>query len=151
VSKLWHLEYPSLETAWKCAHVPKPVAQFVHKPVPNLCTPCVLLVHWSYCLATPCRLELQLAWALLVYYTVTAWVLLVHICITSLGTFCVLNGTAWVLLVHYIGLHVLTLFVHSLPTNFSLGLTQSLVHYLQLCTYALEYKMWWLRKWTATK
>ena len=42
-----------METAWKCTHVPK--------PVPNLCTACAqawtLLVHWSYCLVTPCTLE----------------------------------------------------------------------------------------------
>ena len=80
--------------AWKCTHVPK--------PVPNLCMSCVqawtLLVHWSYCLDTPCTLELLLghslyttqvllghtlytratAWALFVHYTGTAWTLLVH-------------------------------------------------------------------------
>ena len=52
-----------METAWKCTHVPKPVS--------NLCTTCVqawtLLVHWSYCLATSCTLEvhtgLGTAWA----------------------------------------------------------------------------------------
>ena len=82
------------------------------KPVPNLCMSCVawaLLVHWSYCLDTPCTLELLLghslyatqvllghslytratAWAFLVHYTGTAWILLAHY-----------TGTTWVLLVH---------------------------------------------------
>ena len=94
-----------METAWKCTHVPKPVS--------NLCMSCVqawtLLVHWSYCLDTPCTLELLLghslyttqvllghslysratAWAFLVHYTGTAWILLAHH-----------TGTTWVLLVH---------------------------------------------------
>ena len=72
---------PSCDTssaqAWKLlgnVHVPK--------PVPNLCTACVQawtrLVHWSYCLTTPCTLHwyclatpcacpVQQVWALLVY------------------------------------------------------------------------------------
>ena len=116
VSKLWHLECPSWETAWKCTHVPK--------PVPNLCMSCVqawaLLVHWSYCLDTPCTLELLLghslyttqvllghslytkatAWAFLVHYTGTAWILLAHY-----------TGTTWVLLVH-IQYNIWALLVH---------------------------------------
>ena len=83
------------------------------KPVPNLCMSCVqawtLLVHWSYCLDTPCTLELLLghslyttqvllghslytratAWAFLVHYAGTAWIFLVHY-----------TSTIWVLLVH---------------------------------------------------
>ena len=58
---------PSCDTwsaqAWKLlgnVHVPKPVS--------NLCTACVqawtLLVHWSYCLDTPCTLELLLGHSL---------------------------------------------------------------------------------------
>ena len=67
------------------------------------------LVHWSYCLDTPCTLELLLghslyttqvllghslytratAWAFLVHYTGTAWILLARY-----------TGTTWVLLVH---------------------------------------------------
>ena len=84
----------------------------VPKPVPNLCMSCVqawtLLVHWSYCLDTPCTLELlghsfyttqvllghslytrATAWAFLVHYTGTTWILLAHY-----------TGTTWVFLVH---------------------------------------------------
>ena len=86
------------------------------KPVPNLCMSCVqawtLLVHWSYCLDTPCTLELLLghslyttqvpfghflytratAWAFLVHYIGTAWILLVHIQYNDLGTLSTLQG-----------------------------------------------------------
>ena len=50
---LYKLECLSLETAWKCIHVPN--------PVPDLCIACVqawtLLVHWS------CLHAWALAWA----------------------------------------------------------------------------------------
>ena len=86
------------------------------KPVPNLCMSCVqawaLLVHWSYCLDTPCTLHrycldtpctlyrycldtpctLEL---LLEYSLYTTQVLLEH----SLYT----RATAWAFLVHYTG------------------------------------------------
>ena len=87
------------------------------------CMSCVqawtLLAHWSYCLDTPCTLELLLghslyttqvllghslytratAWALLVHYTGTAWTLLVH----AWAFLVHYTGTAWILLVHYTG------------------------------------------------
>ena len=63
------------------------------KPVLNLCMSCVqawtLLVHWSYCLDTPCTLELLLGHSLY-----TTQVLLGY----SLYTFSI---TIWALLVHY--------------------------------------------------
>ena len=85
------------------------------KPVPNLCMSCVqaweLLVHWSYCLHTPCTLELLLGHSL--YAT---QVLLGHSLYTRaiycLGIPCTLHRyfldtpcalhryTTWVLLVH---------------------------------------------------
>ena len=59
-----------------------------------------ILVHYRYCLGTPCTLHMQVllghslytratAWAFLVHYTGTAWILLAHY-----------TGTTWVLLVH---------------------------------------------------
>ena len=65
------------------------------KPVPNLCTACVQawaqLVHWSYCLATFCTLELLLGHSLY-----TTLVLLGHSscisCVTSLDTACTPEG-----------------------------------------------------------
>ena len=123
-----------METAWKCTPVPK--------PVPNLCISCVqawtLLVHWSYCLDTPCTLELLLGHSLyttqvllghFLYTRATAWALLVHYLDTpctlelllghSLYTTQVLLGyslrttqvTTWVLLVH-IQYNIWALLVH---------------------------------------
>ena len=107
-------ECPSWETAWKCTHVPKPVS--------NLCMSCVqawtLLVHWSYCLDTPCTLELLLGHSL--YTGATAWTLLVHwsYCLDTPCTLELLlehslytRATAWALLVHYTGT-AWTLLVH---------------------------------------
>ena len=66
-----------------------------------------LLVHWSYCLVTPCTLELLLGHFL--YTRATAWPLLVHwsYCLATPCTLELLLGhslhtraTAWVLFVH---------------------------------------------------
>ena len=67
-----------------------------------------LLVHWSYCLVTPCTLELLLGHFL--YTRATAWPLLVHwsYCLVTpctlellLGHFLYTRATAWPLLVHW--------------------------------------------------
>ena len=93
-----------------------------------------LLVHWSYCLDTPCTLELLLGHSLY-----TALVLLGHSlcrsCATSLGTACILE-------VYCLGTLGTLYRATCLPTTFPLAWA-SLVHHLQLCTF--EYKMWWLK------
>ena len=120
MNKLWHLECPSLETPWKCIHVPKPVPNLcmsVYKLGNSLYTRAtgllfghslytrateLLLGHslymtWVNYFGTPCAHPVQQAWALLVHDMGTIlWYSLCTSCTTSLGIPCTWHG--WVLL-----------------------------------------------------
>ena len=130
----------------------------VPKPVPNLCMSCVqawaLLVHWSYCLDTPCTLlghslyttqvllghslytaQVPLGYSLRTTQVVYTWVLLVHIQYNDLGTLSTLGGYCFST-PGTLELHAWVFLANKLPLACA-----PLVHYLKSYTCALSYKM----------